>query len=160
MSRNTWGTRSTPFRCTGRSRRILEGNLYFGGQDPEGKTMGDIFVSRPDGGRFSKPEKLGPAISSADHEHSPTVAPDGSYIIFSRASQQRVQLGLFISFRTKDGRWGDAICLNEVIGCPTASQCTSLTPDGKYLFYISWGFDEWAAYWVKSDFIEKLRPKD
>jgi Tol biopolymer transport system component len=122
--------------------------------------MGDIFVSQPDGGRFSKPEKLGPAISSADHEHSPTVAPDGSYIIFSRASQQRVQLGLFISFRTKDGRWGDAICLNEVIGCPTASQCTSLTPDGKYLFYISWGFDEWAAYWVKSDFIGKLRPKD
>ena len=138
----------------------LEGNLYFGGQDPEGKMMGDIFVSQPDGGRFSKPEKLGPAISSADHEHSPTVAPDGSYIIFSRASQQRVQLGLFISFRAKDGRWGDAICLNEVIGCPTASQCTSLTPDGKYLFYISWGFDEWAAYWVKSDFIEKLRPKD
>lgn len=138
----------------------LAGNLYFGGQDPEGKTMGDIFVARPEGGRYSKPEKLGPAVSSADHEHSPTIAPDGSYIIFSRASQQRVQLGLFISFKTKDGRWGDAICLNEVIGCTTASQCTSLTPDGKYLFYISWGFDEWAAYWVKSDFIDKLRPKD
>lgn len=137
-----------------------EGNLYFGGQDPEGKTMGDIFVSRPENGRFLKAEKLAPAVSSADHEHSPTIAPDGSYIIFSRASQQHVQLGLFISFKTKDGRWGDAIRLNEVIGCPTASQCTSLTPDRKYLFYISWGYDEWAAYWIKSDFIEKLRPKD
>jgi hypothetical protein len=73
----------------------LEGNLYFGGQDPGGKTMGDIFVSQPDGGRFSKPEKLGPAISSADHEHSPTVAPDGSNIIFSRASQQRGPAGPF-----------------------------------------------------------------
>lgn len=136
-----------------------QGNLYFGGQDPEGKSMGDIFVSRFDRGRFLKPEKLGPAVSSAEHEHSPTVAPDGSYIIFSRASQQRVQLGLFISFKTKDGRWGDAICLNELIGCPTASQCTSLTPDGKYLFYISWGFEEWAAFWVKADLIDKLRPK-
>ena len=88
------------------------------------------------------------------------IAPDGSYIIFSRASQQRGQLGLFISFKKKDGQWGDAICLNEVVGCPTASQCTSVTPDGKYLFYVSWGFEQWAAYWVKSDVIEKLRPKD
>ena len=137
----------------------LEGNLYFGGQDPEGKTMGDIFVSRPANGRFLKAEKIEPAVSSPEHEHSPTIAPDGSYIIFSRASQQRVQLGLFISFRTKDGRWGDAIRLNEVIGCPTASQCTAVTPDGKFLFYVSWGYEAWAAYWVKADFIEKLRPK-
>lgn len=137
----------------------LDGNLYFGGQDPEGKTMGDIFVSRPDNGRFSKAEKLDPAVSSADHEHSPFIAPDGSYIVFSRASQRRIQLGLFISFRRKDGGWGDAICLNEIIGCPTASQCTYVTPDGKYLFYISWGYGEWAAYRVKADFIDKLRPK-
>jgi ankyrin repeat protein len=136
----------------------LKGNLYFGGQDPEGKAMGDIFVSRLDNGRFLKPEKLDPAVSSADHEHSPTIAPDGSYIIFSRASQQRVQMGLFISFRNKDGHWGEAVCLNEVIGCPTASQCTAVTPDGKFFFYVSWGFGEWAAFWVKADFIEKLRP--
>ena len=138
----------------------LHGDLYFGGQDPEGKTMGDIFVSRFDDGRFLKPEKLGPTVSSADHEHSPFIAPDGSYIIFSRASQQRVQLGIFISFRNRDGRWGEALCLNTVIGCPTATQCTYVTPDGKFLFYISWGFDEWASYWVKSDFIGKLRPND
>jgi ankyrin repeat protein len=137
----------------------LAGNLYFGGQDPDGKTMGDIFVSRAENGRLLKPEKLGPTVSSADHEHSPFIAPDGSYIVFSRASQRRSQLGLFISFRKKDGGWGDAVCLNEVIGCPTASQCTYVTPDGKYFFYVSWGFGEWAAYWVKADFIDKLRPK-
>ena len=136
-----------------------DGNLYFGGQDPEGKTMGDIFISRAENGRFLKPEKLGPTVSSADHEHSPTIGPDGSYIIFSRASQRRVQLGLFISFRKKDGGWGEAICLNEAIGCPTGSQCTHVTPDGKYLFYISWGYGEWAAYWVKADLIDRLRPK-
>jgi ankyrin repeat protein len=138
----------------------LKGDLYFGGQDPEGKTLGDIFVSRFDNGRFLKPEKLDPTVSSPDHEHSPFVAPDGSYIIFSRASQQRTQLGIFISFRKKDGHWGEAVCLNTVIGCPTATQCTYVTPDGKYLFYVSWGFDEWASYWVKSDFIKKMRPKD
>ncbi len=49
--------------------------------------------------------------------------------------------------------------MNEAIGCPTASQCTHMTPDGKYLFYVSWGFGEWAAYWVKADLIDRLRPK-
>ena len=36
----------------------------------------------------------------------------------------------------------------------------TMTPDGKYFFYISWGSSNWASYWVKADFIEKLRPKD
>ena len=137
----------------------LEGNLYFGGQDPDGKTMRDIFVSRPNAGTYLKPEKLDPTVSSAGLEHSPFIAPDGSYLIFSRASQQRTQLGIFISFKTKSGRWGEAVCLNDIIGCPTATQCTYVTPDGKYLFYISWGSGNWASYWISSDFIEKLRPK-
>jgi ankyrin repeat protein len=136
-----------------------KGNLYFGGQDPTGKTMSDIFVAKPAKGTYLKPEKLDPTVSSDDFEHSPFIAPDGSYLIFSRASQQRRQLGLFISFKKKDGRWGEPVCLNEIIGCPTATQCTYVTPDGKYLFYISWGSSNWASYWVKSDFIEKLRPK-
>lgn len=138
----------------------LEGNLYFGGQDPDGKTMRDIFVSRLDKGRYQKPVKLDPAVSSDELEHSPLIAPDGSYLIFSRASRQRAQLGIFISFRKKDGRWGEAVCLNDVIGCPAATQCTTMTPDGKYFFYISWGSSNWASYWVRADFIEKLRPKD
>jgi len=137
----------------------LKGDLYFGGQDPEGRTMSDIFVSRYENGRYLKPEKLGPAISSNDLEHSPYISPDGSYIIFSRASQQRAQLGIFISFKKKDGGWEEAVCFNEIIGCPTATQCTYVTPDGKYLFYISWLSSDWASYWVKSDFIERLRPK-
>jgi ankyrin repeat protein len=137
-----------------------EGNLYFGGRDPEGKTMRDIFVSRHENGRYQKPEKLDFAVSSDNLEHSPFIAPDGSYLIFSRASQQRSQLGLFISFKKKDGRWAEAVCLNDVIGCPTASQCAYVTHDGKYFFYISWGSSNWASYWVKADFIEKLRPKE
>lgn len=138
----------------------LEGNLYFGGQDPDGKTMRDIFVSRHNAGTYLKPEKLDPTVSSAGLEHSPFIAPDGSYLIFSRASQQRTQLGIFISFKTKEGRWGEAVCLNDIIGCPAATQCTYVTHDGEYLFYISWGSSNWASYWIRSDFIEKLRPKD
>lgn len=138
----------------------LKGNLYFGGQEQDGKTMRDIFVSRHKNGKYLKPEKLDSTVSSADLEHSPFIAPDGSYLIFSRASQQRTQLGIFISFKKKEGRWGEAVCLNDIIGCPAATQCTYVTHDGKYLFYISWGSSNWASYWIGSDFIEKLRPKD
>jgi ankyrin repeat protein len=137
----------------------LKGNLYFGGQDPDGKSMGDIFVSRHENGKYLSPEKLDFTVSSDDLEHSPFIAPDGSYIIFSRASQQRTQLGIFISFKKKEGKWGEAVCLNNIISCPAASQCTYVTRDGRYFFYISWGSSNWASYWIKSDFIEKLRPK-
>jgi len=138
----------------------LKGDFYFGGQDPDGRTMGDIFFSRYENGRYIKPEKLDFTVSSDDLEHSPFIAPDGSYIIFSRASKQRAQLGIFISFKKKDGKWGEAVCLNNVIGCPTASQCATMTHDGKYLFYASWGSSNWASYRRKADFIENLRPKE
>ena len=136
------------------------GNLYFGGQDPDGKNMRDIFVSRFENGKYLRPEKLDFTVSSENLEHSPFIAPDGSYIVFSRASQQRAQLGIFISFKKKDGKWGEAACLNDIIGCPAATQCTYVTHDGKYFFYISWGSSNWASYWINSDFIEKMRPKD
>jgi ankyrin repeat protein len=138
----------------------LRGNLYFGGQGSDAKTMRDIFVSRYENGKYLKPEKLDFTVSSDDLEHSPFIAPDGSYIIFSRASQQRTQLGIFISFKKKDGKWGEAVCLNNTIGCPAATQCTYVTHDGNNFFYISWGSSNWASCWIKSDFIEKLRPKD
>jgi len=138
----------------------LKGNLYFGGQDSKDGNMRGVYISRYKNGRYQKPERLVLAASPDYLEHSPFVAPDGSYIIFSRASQQMAQLGIFISFKKKDGRWGEAVCLNDIIGCPAASQCTYVTRDEKYFFYVSWGSSNWASYWVKSDFIEKLRPKD
>jgi hypothetical protein len=55
--------------------------------------------------------------------------------------------GLYISFKKKDGQWGQPIKLpKSLIGV-----CPMVSPDGKYLFI--------DTRWVSASFIEELRPK-
>jgi hypothetical protein len=87
----------------------------------------------------------------------PCIAPDGSFIIFDSLipsdKEGDEQTDLFISFRQKDGSWGDAINLGDKINTPGGNICASLAPDGKYLFYLA----NRDIYWVSTEFIEKLK---
>jgi hypothetical protein len=80
----------------------------------------------------------------------PCIAPDGSYIVFD------VEGGwhLFVSFKRKDGTWGEAIDLS-VHGLDVKAGQASISPDGKYLFFGMNG----DIYWVSTQLIEALRPK-
>ncbi|MBN1827536.1 MAG: hypothetical protein JW884_00095 [Deltaproteobacteria bacterium] len=81
----------------------------------------------------------------------PCIAPDGSYIIFDI----NVENGsLYVSFKNKDGKWGEAIDLTRH-GFEPDTRGAYISPDGKYLFFSCKG-DIW---WVDSKVIEKLAPK-
>jgi hypothetical protein len=83
--------------------------------------------------------------------HSPSISPDGSYLIISSN-------GLKILFRKKDGSWTKDISLTEVIGYE--GFCPIVTHDGKYLFFVHDVGDRNLPYWVSARFIEDLRPKE
>jgi hypothetical protein len=101
-------------------------------------------------GRFSRPERLAIQPHYENQTH-PCIAPDGSYIIFDI----NVENGsLFVSFKDKDGNWGEAIDLTKH-GFKPDSRGAYISPDGKYLFF-SVDDDIW---WVSSKVIEDLRPK-
>ena len=124
------------------------GNLYttesvWGGQPKH-------YIARVsfDNGTFAKYERLkvNPHYENQTH---PCIAPDGSYIIFDI----NVENGsLFVSFKDKDGNWGEAIDLTRH-GFEPDSRGAYISPDGKYLFF-SYKDDIW---WVDARIIEEHR---
>jgi len=112
------------------SRAVMEGDRIVGYEDLKGGI-----------------EKIRGTSDSVAH---PCVAPDGSYIVFDIEGGRH----LFVSFRAKDGTWGEAIDLSQH-GLDVGAGIASISPDGKYLFFGQAG-DLW---WVSTQLIEELRSK-
>lgn len=129
-----------------------EGNLYFGGRGPDSRGMGDIYLARFVAGKYEKPVNLGSPINSAAEETTPFVAPDGSYLLFSR------QYDLWVSFRETGGAWSEPVKLGPEVNSPSIELCPMVTADGKFLFFLSQRDGESHAYWVRAEVIEKLKP--
>jgi ankyrin repeat protein len=136
----------------------LRGNLYFGGRI-EGEVLGvqDIYCAKFENGQYAKPVNLGPAINGAGMRHSPFIAPDGSYLLYSVSNPLTRVDSLFISFRKSDGTWTRGRELNSIIQYRSRSMCPWVTPDGKYLFFEGTLAAENEPYWVDASFIEDLR---
>ncbi len=104
------------------------------------------------GEKYEKPVNLGAPINSAEGETTPFIAPDGSYLLFSR------QYDLWVSFRGRDGAWSEPVKLGPEFNSPSIELCPIVTADGKYLFFLSQRDGESHAYWAPAAAIFKLRP--
>jgi ankyrin repeat protein len=125
--------------------------IYFSSSVPEGHGGGDIYRSRLVDGKWQKPENLGSPVNTDKGEGTPFVAPDGSYLMFSR------DYDLYISFREKDGGWTEPTNLGRPINSPAIELCPMVTPSGKYLFFLSQRGGESHVWWVDAGFISKLK---
>ena len=125
------------------------GTLYFGGTAQDNYGMSDLYYSKLVNEVYSKPVNIGAEINSESTDHCPCIAPDESYIIFSRFG--RTGRGFYISFKDKSDKWLKPVKLNENL----EGVCPLISPDGKYFFFNSDGI-----YWMPSKFIEELRPKE
>jgi Tol biopolymer transport system component len=110
----------------------------------------EVFVARPAAGDYATPEKLGPQINTSfRREGSVYVAPDESYMIIE-ASSDGASAELFASFRAEDGAWSEQIKL------PIRwARFPSVSPDGKYLFFMT----HEGIYWVSAKIIDDLNPR-
>jgi len=131
----------------------LKGNLYFAGRPPDSRGASDIYLARFAGGAYAKPVNLGDPINTAENDDTPFVAPDGSYLLFSR------QFDLWVSFREPDGSWGTPVNLGPGVNSPSIELCPMVTADGKYLFFLSQRGGESHVYWVRAKVIEDLRSR-
>ncbi len=124
-----------------------DGDLYFSSSAPGGQGLGDIYRSRSVEGRYERPVNLGGPVNSAAGESTPFIAPDGSYLLFSR------DYIIMAGFRRQDGSWSEPVGLGQEANgiCPT------VTPDGRYLFFISMSDGRRGVYWMRADVIEKAR---
>ncbi len=122
-------------------------NLYFAANV---NNNWDIFVSRYVDGAYTDPVKVDSAVSSGDREFTPNIAPDGSYLLFSRMPMTSDTPKLYIAYRTDSG-WSEAVLVANVPYCLSPI----VTPDGKYVIYLS---SPSSFAWRDASFIEELRP--
>jgi len=134
------------------------GTLYFQFQDASGKSsggIGDIYYSKLINGEYQKPVNMGSPINTPATETCPHIAPDESYIVFTRFDETNVRnTGIFISYKDKSGRW---LPPELALGGDRKSGGLSprISPDGKYIFYVNGGM-----WWRPAGFIEELMPED
>jgi hypothetical protein len=143
------------------------GNLYLTSNriqydDPTGNL--DIFCAEYSDSGYKEPEGLGPSINTPDsREACPFVAPDESYIVFSRDSRRLDEDGnvvsgdrrLMISFRDENGEWGNAMDMGPEF---VDTRFPSVSPDGKCFFFTKFtpgGHEDF--YWVDANVIGELR---
>jgi Tol biopolymer transport system component len=128
------------------------GNLYFG-------TSVNIYLAIPENGKYGMVEKLDPSINSEHDNCTPFIAPDESYLIFSRI---RDRADLFISFKKEDGTWTKAKNMGPTINTDLHELCPNVTPDGKYLFFNrNYGENgELRVFWVSAEIIDELKPDE
>ena len=61
-----------------------------------------------DGTTWGEPHPLRPSVNSGIAETCPFVAPDESYLLFTRIDEVHYDPDLFISYRESDGSWVEA----------------------------------------------------
>lgn len=127
-----------------------DGSIY----TTDTKTGGnDIARSRLVNGSYQEYENLGAPINTENMEIYPFVAPDESYLIYGSMTQAQGPSSsrLMVSFKQADGTWGTpkAIELGMRAGTPTVS------PDGKYLFFVSGKPRQGDIYWVDFEVVRK-----
>jgi len=106
-------------------------------------------------GKYSEREHLQGGINAPSPGAHPCIAPDESYIVFDSKRKTDPEDGdLYVCFKLKNGTWSDAFNLGSTINTQWNDFCASLSPDGKYLFYMSKG----DIYWVSAKIIEEFEP--
>lgn len=125
----------------------MNGNLYFSA----GKDGGDIYVSAYVNDEYTQPVLLESPVNTPDQiEVTPNIAPDESYILFSRLPNNNSTPRLYISYSTQAG-WTEPRLVENVSSCISPI----VTPDRKYVFCLS---GPSALIWRDTTFIETFRP--
>ena len=130
----------------------------------ENDSMFPIRYSRLINGKHEEPKALPKAINTGSFLSHPFIAPDESYLLFD--AQREGGFGdsdIYISFKHKDGTWGNGINLGDKINTRAWEASASITPDGKYLFFSrnvgSDAYENVDIFWVDAKIIDSLRPK-
>jgi len=128
-----------------------------------------IYFSKWADGRYEKRVPMEEKFNRLQADWTPYIAPDESYLIFCSFRPGGFGSGdLYISFKQKDGSWGEIINMGGKINTAANERFPNVTPDGKYFFFNSTkkipgaaanapGNGDGDVYWVDAKIIEELR---
>jgi hypothetical protein len=120
-------------------------NLYFSSEN-------HILVSVFDGTQYLKPVPLTLENNELIKGETPFIAPDESYLIYSSGFDKQ-DSDLYISYRLDNKKWTKPINLGPSINIEgNLNLCPKISPDRKYLFFISRRFGpDFQIFWADAD---------
>jgi len=160
-----------------------DGYVYFFSTRSGGFGSFDIYRVALRDGEFGAPENLGASINTEENETDVCISPDGDYLVFTSTRKGGFGSGdLYVSFKTAEGGWTQAVNLGDAVNTEHLEFCPSVSRDGKYLFFTSnrpkaeaiagtsavrdeLGLTPSSerpdidVYWVDATFIEGFRPE-
>ena len=139
---NSPGMDSTPSVTTG-------GTIYLTGSR-EGKAWNRGLYRIPfRKGYFQERTYLPPPINGGDVciDYTVFADPDDRYLIWSssRPAENEADLRLYISHRQDEDGWGNAVNISEKLGLTHAARFPSVSPDGRFLFFLMDGKIWWVS---------------
>lgn len=135
-----------------------EGRLYFHSYKQDFSDM-SLFVANPIGEHFAAAEKIDLPEWRDENVLTAFVAPDESYLLFTKKWNDMLTHEIFISYQL-DGAWQPPVKLNDAINTNNLGN-PFVTVDGHYLFYASgfWPTDapahDWVVKWVSTAALPK-----
>jgi hypothetical protein len=121
-----------------------DGTLYFT-RDDRATGQSAIWRARLAGGVYREPERLPERVNSTAHCFNACVAPDESFLIvptFGRPDS-RGGCDYYIVFRGPDDTWSEPVNLGERVNTDARDEWSpALSPDGRYLFFMTRRPDE------------------
>ena len=139
----------------------LDSILYFTSNNRAGEiTRGDIYCTDYLRTPSDTARKVS-VLSTNEDEDGVYIAPDESYIIFWswRSSGGYGMHDLYISYKDSADNWSAPQNLGEGINTSELEVLCSVSPDGKYLFFVRGSdFEDFDIFWVDSKIIEELKP--
>ena len=160
-----------------------DGTLYFT-RAAKGAQVQYIYRSRFDNGSFQEPEMLPENVNCGQSRYNAYISRDESFIIIPAAGMPDSYGGTdyYISFRNEDNHWSKPVNMGPTVNTKGDREFSaSLSPDGKYLFFMSQraleipdkftysdmkkayfetGYGNAAIYWVDAGFIQNLKSED
>jgi len=161
-----------------------DGTLYFTREGED--RVSSTYRSRLVDGAYAEPEILPPQVNCGTNRFNVFVAPDESFAIVPAVGRDDGLGGVdyYVVFRDDENTWSEPINMGPAINQPTGREWSaSLSPDGKYLFFMSSRPDEQTGlpltgrsitelldlstrpglgssdiWWVSAEVIERLRP--
>ncbi len=118
---------------------LKNGSLYFGSERKESKGLGDIYRAVPQKDGSYAVENLGSPVNTTAGEYEAFVTEDEQLLLLA-AAKRPDSLGdydLYASHKQADGKWSELVNLGPEVNSTARELSPKLTPDGKYLLWMS-----------------------
>jgi len=116
--------------------------MYYSACNKEGGKGGcDIYVSRLEEGRWTKPKNMGSPVNTGKWESQPSISPDGRTLYFaSNRGGGKGKKDLWKSRKKEDGSWTKPVNLGDSINTPYDEMAPFIHMDNRTLYFASEGW--------------------